>query len=181
MPMRRDPVQKTATLLAQLFALADEFAPHGRVTVGEIHSYPSSRNTVPGRVAFSLDLRHQTPLFAKMQDKAEDMVKKSSEPDAPATLKEVWHSPPVNFDGGCITAIRNAAQKTGYLCMDMISGAGHDSVYISQVAPTGMIFVPCKGGISHNESESAKQTDLAAGCDVLLHAVLQHAGIATNP
>ena len=62
--------------------------------------------------------------------------------------------------------------------MDVVSGAGHDAVYVADVAPTAMIFVPCKDGVSHNEIEDAKPTDLEAGCNVLLQAMLQSAGVA---
>ncbi|WDI30116.1 Zn-dependent hydrolase [Hyphococcus flavus] len=178
MEMRIDPVQKAASLLTQFFTLAREYAPHARVTVGEIHSHPSSRNTVPGKVQFSLDLRHPEPaILQTMHRKADAIVKKENLCGAPVSLEEIWHSPPVAFDENCITAVSNAAAKTGYPFKEMVSGAGHDSVYISRVAPTAMIFVPCKGGISHNEAESAEPHDLAAGCNVLLHAVLEYAGL----
>jgi len=62
--------------------------------------------------------------------------------------------------------------------MDIVSGAGHDAVYVARVAPAAMIFVPCKDGISHNEIEDALPADLAAGCDVLARAMLARAGIA---
>ncbi len=181
MTMRIDPVQKAARLLTQFFALADDYAPHARVTVGEIHSYPSSRNTVPGQVKFSLDLRHPNPaVLLELHQKADAIIRAESIDGAPASLEEIWHSPPVAFDDDCIAAVRKAAEKTGYPFKEIVSGAGHDSVYISRVAPTAMIFVPCKGGVSHNEAESAEPDDLAAGCNVLLHAVLERAGVAAS-
>ena len=81
----------------------------------------------------------------------------------------------VAFDDDCIQAVSDAADQLGLPAMRMVSGAGHDSVYLSRVAPTSMIFVPCKDGVSHNEAESAEPDDLAAGCDVLLNAVLRMA------
>ena len=60
----------------------------------------------------------------------------------------------------------------------MVSGAGHDAVYLARVAPTAMMFVPCKDGISHNEIEDARPEHLAAGCNVMLEAVLGTAGTA---
>ena len=90
-------------------------------------------------------------------------------------VDEIWVSPPVTFDRGCIQAVRKAAQLLGYDHIDMVSGAGHDAVYVSRVAPTAMIFVPCEGGISHNEIENASREDLEAGCNVLLHAMLDRA------
>ena len=84
----------------------------------------------------------------------------------------------MRFDPACIDAVRDAAQALGYRHMDIVSGAGHDAVYVARVAPTGMIFVPCEGGISHNEIENAAAADLQAGCNVLLQVILARAGAA---
>ena len=81
-----------------------------------------------------------------------------------------------HFEPSCVEAVRSGAKSLGYTHMDIVSGAGHDAVHVADVAPTAMIFVPCEGGISHNEIENAKPEDLAAGCDVLLRAVLAKAG-----
>ena len=89
------------------------------------------------------------------------------------------HFPPSHFAPELVGSVREAAQVLGFSHRDIVSGAGHDAVYISRIAPTAMIFVPCEGGISHNEIESATPQDLAAGCDVLLNAVLARAGIAS--
>jgi N-carbamoyl-L-amino-acid hydrolase len=90
-------------------------------------------------------------------------------------FKQIWYSPPVKFADSCVAAVRTAAEELGFQSMDIISGAGHDACYISRVAPTGMVFVPCENGISHNEVENATKEDLAAGCDVLLRAIVTHA------
>ena len=91
------------------------------------------------------------------------------------SIHDEWQSPAVEFDGDCIAAVQRAADLLGYSNKKMVSGAGHDSVYVSRVAPTGMIFVPCEGGLSHNEAENAKPEELEAGCNVLLHAMLERA------
>jgi N-carbamoyl-L-amino-acid hydrolase len=90
-------------------------------------------------------------------------------------VHDIWHSPPVSFDSGCIESVRKALQKVGVPAMKMVSGAGHDAVYISGVARTSMIFIPCEGGLSHNELEKADKADVIAGANVLLHAVLAQA------
>ena len=87
-------------------------------------------------------------------------------------VKEFWYFPPTPFDPDLVAAVRDAAEAQGYPHQDIISGAGHDAVYLARVAPTAMVFVPCVGGISHNEIEDAKPDDLTAGCNVLLNAVL---------
>jgi N-carbamoyl-L-amino-acid hydrolase len=93
-------------------------------------------------------------------------------------LTEIWASDPVSFDPRCVTVVRGAAQRLGYSHLDIVSGAGHDSVYLSRIAPAAMIFVPCERGISHNEEESARKEDIAAGADVLMTAVLEVAGVS---
>ena len=94
------------------------------------------------------------------------------------SIRDEWNSPAVEFDPQCIDAVRNATRMLEYSSMEMFSGAGHDSVYVSRVAPTSMIFVPCEGGLSHNEAENATPDDLEAGCNVLLHAIMDRAGVA---
>lgn len=98
------------------------------------------------------------------------------EAGAEVTVTEIWYSPPVVFDNGCADSVRQAARSLGYKNRDIVSGAGHDSVYVSRVAPTSMIFVPCRGGLSHNEAEDAEPAHIEAGCNVLLHAMLSRAG-----
>jgi N-carbamoyl-L-amino-acid hydrolase len=91
-------------------------------------------------------------------------------------VREVWSLAPVTFAPTCVETLGRAAEKLGYSHMQMVSGAGHDAVYVSRVAPTGMVFVPCENGLSHNEAENARPEDLEAGANVLLHAVLEQAG-----
>jgi N-carbamoyl-L-amino-acid hydrolase len=80
----------------------------------------------------------------------------------------------VRFDADCIAAVRKGTEKAGFSSRDMVSGAGHDAAYIARVAPTTMIFVPCEGGLSHNEAESTTLEECAAGAQVLLNAVLEY-------
>jgi N-carbamoyl-L-amino-acid hydrolase len=95
------------------------------------------------------------------------------------TVERVANYPACKFDAGCVSAVRSAAQKLGLSHMDIVSGAGHDAIYMARIAPTSMIFVPCEGGISHNEIEAAKPEDLVAGCNVLLDVILEKAQRAT--
>ena len=96
-------------------------------------------------------------------------------------VKEFWYFPPTPFEPGLVAAVREAAAAQGYPHQDIVSGAGHDAVYMARVAPAAMVFVPCVGGISHNEIEDAKPEDLTAGCNVLLNAVLDRtAGSSTG-
>ena len=178
MERRRDPVQGLVRILPRAFELARANAPWGRATIGDIRAEPGSRNTVPGRVTAAIDLRHpdQEVLEQMDRDLQAAAVEESDALGLGCEVRRVWDSPAVAFDPACIAAVRRGVEATGLPAMDMVSGAGHDSVYLSRVAPVGMIFVPCEGGLSHNEAENATPEDIEAGCNVLLHAVLDQAG-----
>jgi N-carbamoyl-L-amino-acid hydrolase len=86
----------------------------------------------------------------------------------------IWDQPPVRFDSACVASVRRAAAQSGFSAQEIISGAGHDAAYVSRVAPTAMIFVPCRDGVSHNEAEFTSREQCAAGAQVLLQAVLDY-------
>jgi N-carbamoyl-L-amino-acid hydrolase len=81
----------------------------------------------------------------------------------------------IEFDRDCVALVRDAARELNYPARDIASAAAHDACHLARIVPTAMIFVPCRDGISHNERESAEPEHLAAGADVLLHAMLQRA------
>jgi N-carbamoyl-L-amino-acid hydrolase len=139
---------------------------------------PNSRNTIPGRV--SVDFRHPDDAVLTAMDKElrEACAAAAASQSLEAEVKEFWYFPPTPFDASLVGAVRAAAQVQGYKHQDIVSGAGHDAVYLARVAPSAMIFVPCVGGISHNEIEDAKPADLTAGCNVLLNALLESADAA---
>lgn len=180
MEVRRDALAGAAEMLARIYDIARHRAPAARTTVGEFRVFPGSRNTVPGRVEFSVDMRNPDPqVMEQMHEELGALVSEIADKrKLEATLEEIWYSKPVAFDRDCVEAVRKGAELLDYDAMDIVSGAGHDAVYISRLAPTGMIFVPCKDGISHNEVEDATSEHCAAGCNVLLHAMLERAGSA---
>jgi N-carbamoyl-L-amino-acid hydrolase len=141
-----------------------------------IEVFPNSRNVVPGGVLFSVDLRHpESVVLDAMEQSLGQALRDICEPlGLEATLNKVWDNPPVHFDAGCIAAVRRAAAASGFSTRDMVSGAAHDAAYIARIAPTAMIFVPCRDGISHNEAEFTSQEQCAAGAQVLLQAVLDY-------
>ena len=177
MDRRRDALVAAARLVTEVQAIALAHPPHAVSTVGMLEARPGSRNTIPGQVSFSVDLRHPEQAILDAMDQRLNVAVAHIRDDSgcEVTLERIWHSPPVVFDADCVAAVREGAVKAGLAHRDMVSGAGHDACYINRVAPTAMIFVPCKDGISHNETEEAKPEDLAAGCDVLLHAILDRA------
>jgi N-carbamoyl-L-amino-acid hydrolase len=179
MHLRRDALQVATTIMQETVAIANRYPPYGRGTVGMVQVFPNSRNVIPGRVKFSIDLRNvNDDLLNTMHEEITAFVDRSSRDTGLAiTLERVSYYPPCPFHPDCVGAVRNAAAKLGYSAMDVVSGAGHDAIYVARLAPAGMIFVPCKDGISHNEIEDAQPAHLEAGCNVLLHAMLERAGV----
>lgn len=178
MPGRRDALVAAAGIISKLQGLALEFAPYAVATVGEMSVMPNSRNTIPGQVIFTVDMRNpDDKVLANMDEKFRSLVADCvSKHRVKCNINEIWHNPSVKFDPVCIAAVTNAARALGYSYQDMVSGAGHDACQVCRVAPTSMIFVPCKGGLSHNEQESANPEDLEAGGNVLLQAMMELAG-----
>jgi len=179
MDARRDPVACLPAILGGLYALARKHGPWGRVTFGQIRAEPGVRNTVPERVSVSVDLRHpdQAVLDAMDASLRSIVTGACAAEGVRGSVRDEWSSPAVAFAPECVACVREAAQVLGYSHMEMVSGAGHDSVYVARVAPAGMIFIPCENGLSHNEAENAKPEDLEAGANVLLHAVLGRAEV----
>ncbi len=177
MILRRDALLGAAQIIEEINLIAKAHAPDAVSTVGLLQVHPNSRNVIPGSVFFTVDLRHpDDAILRDMANELETVVDRvTSELGLTHDLHEIWSSPATPFDKACIASVRRAAEDAGYSYREIVSGAGHDAGYIAKVAPTAMIFVPCAGGISHNESESATRGDLAAGCNVLLRAVLEHA------
>ncbi len=174
---RHDALVGAARMVGEAYRVAHEGQPEARVTVGHMEVRPNSPNTIPGEVFFTVDVRHPdeetlSEIDAELR-RAFGVV--ADEFGLELDLKQTWKSPPVIFAEECVGAVRRAAERLGLPFRDMVSGAGHDACHVSRIAPTGMVFVPCEKGISHNETENATPDDLAAGCAVLLHAMLERA------
>lgn len=174
MRLRRDALLGAARMIEAVNRVALAHAPLAVGTVGLLENQPNSRNVVPGEVFFTIDLRHaEDSVLAAMDQEVRTALQAIADADRlELSLEQTWQSPAVHFDEQCIDTVRRAAGEMGLSSRELVSGAGHDSAYIARVAPTTMIFVPCAGGLSHNEAESATQADVAAGADVLLRAVL---------
>lgn len=180
MNLRKDPVMALARFLPEVYAIAEAHAPEGRATVGFMEARPGSGNTVPGELEITVDLRHpDAEHYQAMVEACETAVTEAcSALGLAVTQRRIWHAPGVEFAEPCIDAVREAVKITGHDAIEMVSGAGHDACNVSKVAPTSMIFIPCRDGISHNEAEWATEAHCAAGADVLLHAVLEVAGVS---
>ncbi|QPF73406.1 Zn-dependent hydrolase [Roseateles sp. DAIF2] len=180
MALRKDALQVASTLMQEVVACAHRHPPHGRGTVGMVQVHPNSRNVIPGRVKFSIDLRNASDALCDAMDAdIRGVAARLSEQTGLAIeIQPVSAYPAQPFHPDCVAAVAKSAEALGYSNMPAVSGAGHDAVYMARLAPAGMIFIPCKDGISHNEIEDAKPEHITAGCNVLLHAMLERAGLA---
>ena len=180
MKRRKDALVGVARMVGEVNRIGLANLPNACATVGMLQVSPNSRNVIPGKVFFTVDLRHpDADTLAAMGAELEAECKAiCAESGLTLDFKEIWYSPPVKFAPECTGAVQQATDALGYASREIISGAGHDAVYMSRVAPTAMVFVPCENGISHNEIENATRDDLAAGCDVLLRAMVERANAA---
>jgi N-carbamoyl-L-amino-acid hydrolase len=179
MALRKDALQISTKIMQEVVNIGNRYPPYGRGTVGMVQVFPNSRNVIPGEVKFSIDLRNvSSELLDTMHNEILAFVDKTSKDSGLSiSVERVSYYPPCPFHPDCVNAVREATATLGYSTMDVVSGAGHDAIYTARLAPSGMIFVPCKDGISHNEIEDAKSEHLEAGCNVLLHAMLGRAGV----
>ncbi|MBM9595688.1 Zn-dependent hydrolase [Roseitranquillus sediminis] len=181
MQMRRDASLGMARVIESAHRIAMDHQPEAVGAVGHADLHPNSRNVVAGRAVFTIDFR--TPDLGKLTSMRERLEAEAREIASGLGLEieiePTGHYDPVTFDTGCVGAVREAARRLGYSHRDIVSGAGHDACWINRIAPTAMIFCPCKDGISHNEAEEIMPDWAAKGTNVLLHAVLETAGIAS--
>ncbi len=175
MGLRKNALLAAARMIDVINAVGMANLP-GVASVGLIENKPNSRNVVPGEVFFTVDLRHPDETILDKMEKAfrDALPKIAAETGVTFEEKCIWKSPAVKFAPELIECVRQGVKQAGYASRDMASGAGHDAAYIARVAPTTMIFVPCLGGISHNEEESTTLEECGAGAQVLLNAVLAH-------
>jgi N-carbamoyl-L-amino-acid hydrolase len=180
METRKDALLAASRLVIEVNRIATTFPDYARGTVGFMQVKPNSRNVVPGEVRTTVDLRNakDATLSSMVEELKRCVARIAADCRVEIDLKEVVYFPPSEFAADLVESVREGSKKFGYSHRDIVSGAAHDAVYMARIAPTAMVFVPCEGGISHNEIENARPEDIAAGCNVLLHAVLGCAGTA---
>jgi beta-ureidopropionase / N-carbamoyl-L-amino-acid hydrolase len=175
MPLRKDALMTAAEIALKVKSIAIGQAPAGCGTVGRFECYPGSPNTIPGEVVFSVDLRHpDNDTLDSMEEELRGFADSLSN-ECTVNVDGYWRYPARAFDSHCIDKVQEAAGDLGYSYQKMITGAGHDASYMAHIIPTSMIFIPCEGGISHNEVEYASKEHCAAGCNVLLNTLLSTA------
>jgi len=177
MPRRRDALLGAAKVVQLVNEIGLAHAPLAVSTVGMLQVHPNSRNVIPGRTFLTVDFRNpdNQDLTAMDAELRAGVARIAAECKLEADLQQIFHYDCVHFDESCVAMVRQGAQRLGYSTRDIISGAGHDACYMSRVTPTAMIFVPCIGGISHNEIEDATPAWIEAGGNVLLQAMLAKA------
>ncbi|MFT6657672.1 Zn-dependent hydrolase [Maritalea sp.] len=179
MPMRKNAGLGMARILDLVDKVAWDHKPDAVGAAGHIDVYPNSRNVIPGKVVFTVDLR--SPSLATIEEMEQQVaigaMKICKEMGLKIEIEKVGGFDPVEFDEKCVTAVRNAAERLGYSHRSLISGAGHDACWINRTAPTAMVMCPCVDGLSHNEDEDISQDWAAAGTDVLFHAVVETAEV----
>ena len=179
MPMRKDAGLGLAHVLELVNQIALSHAPDAVGAAGHIDVYPNSRNVIPGKVVFTVDFR--SPDLATIEDMEARLATGAKaicdEMGLGLEMEKVGGFDPVTFDDACVTAVRNAAERLGYSHRNLISGAGHDACWINRMAPTAMVMCPCVDGLSHNEAEEISKEWATAGADVLMHSVVQTAGV----
>ncbi|CAC9984715.1 Beta-ureidopropionase (EC [uncultured Gammaproteobacteria bacterium] len=177
MNMRANAGLAMARIFEMVHGIAMNNQPGAAGSIGQVLFHPNSRNVLPGKVVFTIDIRAaNVDKFSRMCSKIESETKKiSNSLDVGCSIELVGHYKPVAFDRKLVSIIRNATKELGYSNMDVISGAGHDAFWVSKVAPAAMIMCPCVGGVSHNEVEDISKEWAEAGANVLLHSVINTA------
>ena len=179
MAMRMNAGLGMARITDRVHQIAMSHQPGAVGAVGHANVYPNSRNVIPGKAVFTVDIR--SPDQGKLDAMKAEVMRAAHavavELGLGVEIEDVGHFDPVTFDPGLVGVVRNAAERLGYSHMDIISGAGHDACWINRLAPTVMIMCPCVDGLSHNEAEEISPEWAAAGTDVMLHAVLDVAGV----
>lgn len=181
MELRHDALLGAARMIDFIDGLGRRYAPHGRATVGMVNVQPNSRNTVPGACFFTIECRHPEASVLAAMDEAlrAELDTIARHIGLQADIVQIFDYAPVPFAPDCIETVRSAAAALGLPSAEIVSGAGHDACYVSRIAPTGMIFIPCIGGLSHNELEAITPQWAQAGASVLLHAVASSAGVVS--
>ena len=179
MAMRVNAGLGMARITERVHQIAMGHQPGAVGAVGQVKVFPNSRNVIPGKVIFTVDVRSpdQTKLDLMRGEVERAAHAVAAELGLGCSIEPVGHFDPVTFDPALVKVVRNAAERLGHSHMDIISGAGHDACWINRVAPTVMIMCPCVGGLSHNEAEEISPEWAAAGTDVMLHTVLEVAEV----
>ncbi|MBB3572015.1 N-carbamoyl-L-amino-acid hydrolase [Rhizobium sp. BK491] len=171
---RRDPMAAAVTAIAHLQQVVMPADPLARLTVGRMTIEPSSVNVIPSKVTFTVDIRHpREDALSSIQAQIDAECRASAKHHmVDVHIEKRFDLAPGQFDMTIVDVIDNACERLGVSNMKLVSGAFHDALFVSRVAPTAMIFVPCRDGISHNEAEFVTSEHIEIGAKVLLETAL---------
>ena len=170
--LRRDAFKAAHSMISNMYEIFKDDEDILRFTVGRFEVSPNSPNTIPGKVFFTVDFRHpDSKILSKLGDQIEGICEKNCN-GLKFQIKETYTVPPTIFDQNVVDTIRRSANSHNFSVMDITSGALHDAKYMNDICPSGMIFIPCEGGLSHNELEAAQSEDIAAGARVLAETMI---------
>jgi ureidoglycolate amidohydrolase len=176
MPDRHDPILAASQLALEVEAAAKELGGRETVgTVGVLDVHPRAVNSIPRDVMLEIDVRdmdgpRRDRVLMRIRDSA---ARFGLERGVAATIEDINADPPVTCDERIIAAIEQSAAEAGHKCQRMISRAYHDTTFMSLVAPVGMIFIPCRAGVSHHPDEYASPEAIKAGIETLAGALAQ--------
>jgi beta-ureidopropionase / N-carbamoyl-L-amino-acid hydrolase len=168
---RRDAFEGAVRLIGTLRERCLERSSSCRFTVGRVLIEPNTPNTIPGRVTFTVDFRDADP--AAFGELSQALAEVPSPEPFDLKIRELFRHAPLPFPRELVAVVAEAARSHGHRAFELVSGAFHDALFIANLCPTGMIFVRCRGGVSHNPLEYAEPADATAGAQVLMSALLR--------
>ena len=170
--LRKDAFKAAHSMINNMYKIFTDDEDILRFTIGRFEVLPNSPNTIPGKVFFTVDFRHpNAEILNNLGDQIETICEKNSH-GLKFKINETYTVPPTIFDLNVVGTIRESANAHNFSVMDITSGALHDAKYMNDICPSGMIFIPCEGGLSHNELEAAQSEDIAAGTRVLAETMV---------
>ena len=178
MRIRHDALVAAAEVITGARTIATELGGDLVTTVGNLVVHPNIVNAIPGRVTLSIDMRDPRDETLDVARRCLDAVVKAAceREGVRAELEHYWRVPYTPFAPDVVAAVERAAKAAGARYRHILSGAGHDAQYMAAIGPTGMIFVPSRGGRSHCEEEFTPMDDIEHGATALFLAVVDLAG-----
>ncbi|MFD1707019.1 Zn-dependent hydrolase [Siminovitchia sediminis] len=165
MNMRKDSLVAASSIITDIYQWASERKDGLVATVGQIQAFPGIINAIPGETVFTLDIRHADP--EKLEEAVSEATSIIQQSSADVTITEIGSNPPVRFSKEVTSLIEESCKDANVSYRKIISGAGHDAMYMNNITETAMIFVPSTNGKSHCEEEHTAYPDIEKGANVL--------------
>jgi N-carbamoyl-L-amino-acid hydrolase len=175
MHLRHDAAYVAGEIAVFARRLAREMGGQQKCTVGRIELYPNLVNVIAERATLTLDLRNTdaAQLAAAERELAAHIDRLAAQEKVSISTRSLARFDPVTFPTEIVSLVETTAADLGLPCRRLPSGAGHDAQMMARLCPSGMIFVPSVGGLSHNVREETKPEHLEAGAATLMHAVMR--------